>query len=82
MSQQEVLDLITKYNNTNRETIKNSLKRIMKQQHFKSADIMELGYARHNVYSWGNCKAPNAPLFEQALTIACKFNFEVKELLK
>ena len=82
MSQQELLKVINQYNSTDKNIIKNNLKRIMKQHKFKSADIMSLGFQRHNVYSWGNSKAPNAPLFDQALTIACKFDFDVKELLK
>ena len=82
MSQQEVLDLINQYNNTDRKIIKSNLKRIMKEHKFKAADIMNLGYSDHNVYSWTNSRANNIPMHPQALHLAVNFNFDVRELLK
>ena len=82
MNQSELLQTINTYNNTKRSIIKTNLKRVMRLYRFKSADVMQLGYARHNVYSWGNSRANNIPMFDQALTIGVNFNFDVREFLK
>jgi len=80
--QNEMLKLLKQYNNTDRNTIKHNLKRIMNEKKIKSSDIMNLGFEKNNVYSWTNKGSLNAPLFDQLLTIAVSFNFDVKELLK
>jgi hypothetical protein len=76
----EMLKLITDYNNTYRKVIKDNLKRIMWEQSIKPSDIMELGFGKNNVYQWTNSKANNIPMFEQALTIAVHFKFDITEL--
>ena len=81
MSQAEILELIKAYNSTDRTTIKANLKRLMAEYSIKPGDIMSLGYAKNHVYGWTTKSNPNIPLFEQALNIATKFNFDVKELL-
>ena len=43
---------------------------------------MELSYAKNNVYSWSTKASPNVPMFDQALTIACAFDFDIREFLK
>jgi hypothetical protein len=41
-----------------------------------------LGFAKNNVYAWNTKSSPNAPMFEQALLIAVKFDFSIKEFWK
>lgn len=80
--QAEMLELIKKYNNTDRAVIKANLKRLMNEYNIKAGDIINLGYAKNNVYSWTTKSSPNIPLFEQALTIAVTFKFDLKEFLQ
>lgn len=80
--QSEMLELITSYNSTNRKVIKENLKRIMWKKSIKPSDIRVLGFGKNNVYQWTNSNANNIPMFEQALLIAVKYNFDVKELIK
>jgi hypothetical protein len=54
----------------------------MVEHSIKPGDIISLGYAPNNVYSWTSKSSPNIPLFEQALNIAIAFNFNVKDFLK
>lgn len=82
MSQREMLELINQYNSTDRATIKKNLKKVMNQYNFKSAEVMDLGYNKYNVYSWTNSRANNIPMFDQALHMAVHFGFDVRELLK
>lgn len=81
-TQEEILSLIINYNSTDRTIIKDNLKRIMANRNIKPADIMSLGYATNNVYSWTSKTSPNIPMFDQALSIAVNFGFDVEELLK
>lgn len=80
--QTETLELINQYNSTDRQVIKNNLKRILIDYNIKPSDIMNLGYMKNNVYSWMNQSSTNIPLFDQALNIAVKCNFDIKEFLK
>lgn len=82
MEQVKILSLLNDYNNADRKVIKENLKRVMHRYNFKSAEVMDLGYNRYNVYSWTNVRANNIPMFDQALKIAVHFNFDVRELLK
>jgi hypothetical protein len=79
-TQADMLKLITDYNNQDRKIIKDNLKRIMWKQSIKPSDVMKLGFGKNNVYQWTNSKANNIPMFEQALTIAVHFKFDVTEL--
>ena len=81
-TQQEILNLINQYENTERKTIKLNLKRILSEQGIKPKQIIELGYTSPNTYSWLAPTANNIPLFTQALHLACEFNFDVREFLK
>jgi hypothetical protein len=82
LNQNEILDLINQYNSTDRQIIKNNLRRLMDDHNIRPIDIMELGFARNNVYAWTNQTSVNIPLFEQALQIACKWEFTIEEFLK
>ena len=76
------LQLIQQYNSTDRRVIKANLKRLMIDYSIKPADIIQLGYKPNNVYTWTNKGCNNIPMFEQALSIAVKFNFNVKKFLE
>jgi len=81
-TQQEILNLINEYGIVDRKIIKQNLKRILSEQGIKPRDIIELGYKSPNVYAWYAPTANNIPLIDQALTIACEFNFDVREFLE
>lgn len=82
MTQVEILELINQYNNTDRSVIKANLKRLMIDYDIRSGEIIALGYKPNNVYAWSNQSSNNIPMFEQSLTIAVNFKFDVKEFLK
>lgn len=48
----------------------------------KAGDIISLGYKPNNVYAWTNKGSINIPMFDQALSIAVKFDFDVKNFLE
>lgn len=84
-TQTEILNLIDSYNIKDpdtRETIKKNYIRILDEFNIQPKEIMELGYAKNNTYSWSTKASPNIPMFSQALTIACAFNFDMEEFLK
>jgi hypothetical protein len=81
-TQAEFLQIIQQYNSTDRRVIKTNLKRIMNIYNIKPADITALGYTSRNVYAWTNKSTKNIPLFEQALRISTRFNFNITEFLK
>ena len=84
-NQNEILKLINQYDTKNpdiRKNIKQNYIRILKKYNIQPKDIMELGYGRNNTYSWSTKSSPNIPMFDQALTISCAFNFSVEEFLK
>ncbi len=81
-NQAEILELINQYNSTDRKLIKLNYKRILNDFNIMPKQIMELGYAKNNTYSWSTKSSPNIPMLDQALTIACAFNFDVQEFLK
>jgi len=84
-TQSEILNLIDSYNikdQTTRETIKKNYIRILDDFDIQPKQIMELGYAKNNTYSWSTKASPNVPMFDQALTISVAFDFDVREFLK
>lgn len=82
MTQYEFLELIRKYNNTDRQIIKQNLRRIMQEKGFKARDITALGYNKNNVGAWLGKTVSNIPMIHQALDISTNFNFDVREFLK
>jgi len=74
--------LIKDYNSTDRAIIKANLKRLMIDYNIKSADIIQIGYKPNNVYAWTNKGGNNIPMFDQALSIAVKFDFDVKKFFE
>lgn len=81
-NQAEMLELMNQYNNTDRKLIKANYKRILNDFNIMPKDIMELGFAKNNVYAWSTISSPNIPMLDQALTIAVAFDFDVKEFLQ
>jgi hypothetical protein len=82
MNQLEILDLICQYNNADRTVIKANYKRLMTIYNIKPSDIIGLGFKPNNVYAWSNQSSNNIPMFEQALLIAVKFDFSIKDFWK
>ena len=84
-TQSEMLNLINKYNikdQTTRKIIKQNYIRILDEFNIQPKQIMELGYAKNNTYSWSTKASPNVPMFDQALTISVAFDVDVREFLK
>lgn len=81
-NQAEMLKLINQYNSTDRKLIKANYKRILNDFNIMPKQIMELGYAKNNVYAWSTISSPNIPMLDQALTIAVAFDFDVKEFIE
>lgn len=81
-TQQEILNLTQTYNTTDRKIIKQNLRRILVEHGLERKDIIELGFASPNVYAWTGNVANNIPMLDQALTIACAFDFDVQEFLR
>lgn len=82
MTQAEILQMMKQYNDTDRNIIKANLRRLMINYNIKAGDIISLGYKANNVYAWTNKGSINIPMFEQALSIAVKFDFDVKKFLE
>ena len=82
-SQQEFLNIINRYNNTDRKDIKINLLMIFKRKGIKNKQIMEeTEYTPYKVNSWFALSSPNIPTFEDALMLAVKYNFDIQELIK
>lgn len=81
-NQNEILGIMKQYNSTNRKTIKANYKRILNQFNIQPKEIMGLGYAKNNTYAWSTISSPNVPMLDQALHIACAFDFPIEEFLK
>lgn len=82
-TQQEFLNIISKYNNMERRNIKINLLMILKKAGIKNKQIIEdTGYTQYKVNSWFALSTQNIPIFEDALMLAVKYNFDIKELIK
>lgn len=82
-TQQEFLDIISKYNNADRKDIKINLLMIFKKKGIKNKQIMEeTEYSSYKVNSWFAFSSPNIPTFEDALMLAVKYDFDIQELFK
>ena len=82
-TQEEFLDIINKYNNIDRKDIKINLLTIFKKKGIKNKQIMEdTKYTPHKVNSWFAFSSPNIPTFEDALMLAVKYDFDIKDLVK
>lgn len=82
-TQQEFLDIISKYNNADRKDIKINLLMVFKKKGIKNKQIMEeTEYTPYKVNSWFAFSSPNIPTFEDALMLAVKYDFDIQELIK
>lgn len=82
-TQQEFLNIISEYNNADRKDIKINLLTIFKKKSIKNKQIMEdTDYTPSKVNSWFAFSSPNIPTFEDALMLAVKYDFDIKELIK
>lgn len=81
-SQKEFLEIINKYNSTDRKNIKINLIMITKKMGIKNKQVMEdTGYTSSKVNGWFALSSPNIPTFEDALMLAVKYDFDIKELI-
>ena len=82
-TQQEFLNIISKYNNADRKDIKINLLMIFKKKEIKNKQIIEeTEYTSYKVNSWFAFSSPNVPTFEDALMLAVKYDFDIQELIK
>lgn len=82
-SQEELLDIINKYNTIDRKSIKINLLMIIKKKGIKNKQIIEeTQYTPYKVNSWFAISSPNVPTFEDALMLAVKYDFDINELIK
>ena len=82
-TQDEFLKIMQKYNSMDRKTITINLSTVYKKLAIKAKDIIEdLQYSSYKVHSWTAISSPNIPTFEDALLLAVKYNFDIKELIK
>lgn len=82
-TQQEFLDIISRYNNADRKDIKINLLMIFKRKGIKNKQITEeTEYTPYKVNSWFALSSPNIPTFEDALMLAVKYEFDIQDLIK
>ena len=82
-NQEELLDIINKYNIIDRKTIKINLLIIIKKKGIKNKQIIEeTQYTPYKVNSWLALSSPNIPTFEDALMLAVKYDFNINDLIK
>jgi hypothetical protein len=82
-TQEELLGIINKYNNTDRKDIKINLLMIFKKKGIKNKQIIEeTEYTSYKVNSWFAFSSPNIPTFEDALMLAVKYDFNITELIR
>ncbi|MGN0469014.1 MAG: hypothetical protein ACI4GY_09845 [Acutalibacteraceae bacterium] len=81
-TQQELLDLIERYNSIDRKDLTINLSMVYKIHGFKNKDIIkDFGYTTYKVNSWSAMSSPNVPTFEDALKLAVRYGFSIEELL-
>ena len=82
-TQEEFLKVMQKYNSMDRKTITINLSTIYKKIGIKAKDIIEdFNFSSYKVHSWTAISSPNIPTFDDALLLAVKYGFDIKELIK
>lgn len=82
-TQQEFLNILRKYNGMDRRNITINLSTIAKKLGIKNKQVIEdTQYSSYKVNSWFALSSPNIPTFEDALMLAVKYNFDIKDLIK
>lgn len=81
-TQSELLELMQKYNTTDRLIIKTNLQEIKKTYNFGNADIVnDLDVKEEKIKGWFNKANKTIPLFEDALRLAVRYGFDISELI-
>jgi len=81
-TQSELLDIMQKYNSTDRQIIKINLQEVKKLYNFGNVDIVkDLSHKEEKVKSWFNKANPTIPIFEDALGLAVRYGFDISELI-
>jgi len=81
-TQSELLNLMQKYNSTDRLIVKTNLQEVKKVYNFGNVDIVkDLGHKPEQVKSWFNKANPTIPIFEDALRLAVHYGFDITELI-
>jgi len=81
-TQSELLDIMQKYNSTDRQIIKTNLQEVKKLYNFGNVDIVkDFGHKDEKVKSWFNKANPTIPIFEDALGLAVRYGFDISELI-
>jgi len=81
-TQSELLDIMQKYNSTDRQIIKTNLQEIKKLYNFGNVDIVkDLDYKEEKIKGWFNKANKTIPLFEDALKLAVRYGFDIGELI-
>ena len=82
-TQQEFLNILRKYNGMDRRNITINLSTIAKKLGIKNKQVIEdTKYSSYKVNSWFALSSPNIPTFEDALMLAVKYNFDIKDLIR
>ena len=82
-TQKEFLEILNEYNNMDRKDVTINLSIIIKRLGLKNKQIIkDTGFSPSKVNSWFAVSSPNIPTFEDALMLAVKYNFDIKELTK
>lgn len=82
-TQEEFLKIMQQYNNMDRKTITINLSSIYKKIGIKAKDIIEdFNFSSYKVHSWTAISSPNIPTFDDALLLAVRYGFDIKELIK
>lgn len=82
-TQKEFLAIINEYYNMDRKDLTINLSIIIKRLGLKNKQIIEdTGFSPSKVNSWFAVSSPNIPTFEDALMLAVKYNFDIRELLR
>jgi hypothetical protein len=82
-TQTEFLEIMQKYNAMDRKTITTNLCIVYKILGIKNKTVMEdFKYSPYKINSWTALSSPNVPTFEDALALAVKYNFDIKDLIK
>lgn len=82
-TQKEFLAIINEYYNMDRKDLTINLSIVIKRLGLKNKQIIEdTGFSPSKVNSWFAVSSPNIPTFEDALMLAVKYNFDIRELLR
>ena len=80
-TQEEFLQIIKTYNNTDKQLIKKNLQILKVKYDFKNSKITaDLGHKVEKVRGWFSNANQYIPTFEDALQLAIQYNFDIKEM--